>query len=41
VNNLFDKDPPPTPLFVLNAPVNGTYYDKIGRRFTLGVRARF
>lgn len=40
VNNLFDQDPRVTPYFVLNAPVNGQYYDKIGRRYTAGVRIR-
>lgn len=41
VNNLLDQDPRATPYFVLNAPVNGQYYDKIGRRYTAGVRVRF
>jgi outer membrane receptor protein involved in Fe transport len=41
VNNLLDQDPRATPYFVLNAPVNGQYYDKIGRRYTAGVRLRF
>ncbi|WP_173655795.1 TonB-dependent receptor plug domain-containing protein [Sphingomonas turrisvirgatae] len=41
VNNLFDKDPPPTPYAILNGPVNGQYYDKVGRNFTLGARVRF
>lgn len=40
VNNLLDQDPRATPYFVLNAPVNGQYYDKIGRRYTAGVRLR-
>lgn len=40
VNNLLDQDPRATPYFVLNAPVNGQYYDKIGRRYTAGVRIR-
>lgn len=40
VNNLFDQDPRATPYFVLNSPVNGQYYDKIGRRYTVGVRIR-
>ena len=40
VNNLLDQDPRATPYFVLNAPVNGQYYDKIGRRYTIGVRIR-
>jgi outer membrane receptor protein involved in Fe transport len=40
VNNLLNQDPRATPYFALNAPVNGQYYDKIGRRFTAGVRLR-
>ena len=41
VNNLLDQDPRATPYFVLNAPVNGQYYDKIGRRYVVGARLRF
>lgn len=41
VNNLFDKDPPPVPYIILNGPVNGQYYDKVGRAFTFGARVRF
>lgn len=41
VNNLFDKDPPPVPYIILNGPANGQYYDKVGRAFTFGARARF
>jgi|TARA_R100000501_G_scaffold7881_3_gene16423 outer membrane receptor protein involved in Fe transport len=41
VNNLLDKDPESTPYYILNAPVNGQYYDKIGRRFTAGARIKF
>lgn len=41
VNNLLDKDPPATPYIILNGPVNGQYYDKVGRNFTLGARVRF
>ncbi|WP_417620695.1 TonB-dependent receptor plug domain-containing protein [Parasphingorhabdus sp.] len=41
INNLFDKDPPPTPYIILNGPVNGQYYDKVGRNFMVGVRKRF
>lgn len=41
VNNLLNQDPRATPYFVLNAPVNGQYYDKIGRRYTVGARLRF
>lgn len=40
VNNLFDRDPPPTPYAILNGPVNGQYYDKVGRNFVLGVRVK-
>ena len=35
------KDPPPTPYIILNGPVNGQYYDKVGRAFMFGARARF
>jgi outer membrane receptor protein involved in Fe transport len=41
INNLLDKDPPPTPYSILNFPTNGQYYDKVGRNFTIGARARF
>lgn len=41
INNLLDKDPPPTPYAILNFPTNGQYYDKVGRNFVLGARARF
>ncbi|MDV3456534.1 TonB-dependent receptor [Sphingomonas sp. HF-S4] len=41
INNLLDKDPPPTPYTILNFPTNGQYYDKVGRNFTIGARARF
>lgn len=41
VNNLLDKDPPPTPYTILNFPTNGQYYDKVGRNFVVGARARF
>ena len=41
VNNLLDKDPPPTPYSILNFPTNGQYYDKVGRAFTAGARVRF
>ncbi|MCM8732253.1 TonB-dependent receptor plug domain-containing protein [Hephaestia sp. GCM10023244] len=40
INNLLDKDPPPTPYIILNGPVNGQYYDKVGRNFMAGVRVR-
>lgn len=41
INNLLDKDPPITPYIILNGPVNGQYYDKIGRNFMIGVRKKF
>lgn len=41
VNNLLDKDPPPVPYIILNGPVNGQYYDKVGRAFMVGARVRF
>ncbi|MBO9711773.1 MAG: TonB-dependent receptor [Sphingomonas sp.] len=41
INNLLDKDPPPTPYIILNGPVNGQYYDKVGRAFMAGVRVKF
>jgi iron complex outermembrane receptor protein len=41
VNNLLDKDPPATPYIILNGPVNGQYYDKVGRNFMAGVKLRF
>jgi outer membrane receptor protein involved in Fe transport len=41
INNLLDQDPRFTPYYILTSPVNGQYYDKIGRRFTIGARVRF
>ncbi len=45
VNNLFDKDPPPSPTRVgLPASIlgtNPTLYDVIGRQYNLGVRFKF
>lgn len=41
VNNLLDRDPPPTPYSILNFPTNGQYYDKVGRNFVVGARVRF
>lgn len=41
VNNLLDKDPPPVPYIILNGPVNGQYYDKVGRNFMVGARVTF
>jgi hypothetical protein len=36
-----DRDPVMTPYTVLNAPVYGAYYDKVGRQYSLGVDLRF
>lgn len=40
INNLFDRDPPPTPSFLIAGSnySNRTLYDLIGRQFTLGLR---
>jgi iron complex outermembrane recepter protein len=40
ISNLFDRDPPPTPSFLIAGSnySNRTLYDLIGRQFTLGVR---
>lgn len=40
INNLFDRDPPATPSFLIagSSFSNRTLYDLIGRQFTLGVR---
>jgi hypothetical protein len=42
INNLFDRDPPPTPSFLIAGSnySNRTLYDLIGRQFTLGLRYR-
>ncbi|MFY8093810.1 MAG: hypothetical protein ACOVN0_10070 [Niveispirillum sp.] len=42
VSNLFDRDPPPSPLptTTFSIPYSGAY-DTMGRAFTLGVRATF
>lgn len=41
VENLLDRDPVATPYAILNAPVYGAYYDKVGRFFTVGIDFRF
>jgi len=41
IQNLFDKDPPPAPYTIYLTPVNGIYYDKIGRAFQAGVNLKF
>jgi outer membrane receptor protein involved in Fe transport len=42
INNLFDRDPPPTPSFLIagSSYSNRTLYDLIGRQYTLGLRYR-
>lgn len=42
INNLFDRDPPPTPSFLIagSSYSNRTLYDLIGRQYMLGVRYR-
>jgi outer membrane receptor protein involved in Fe transport len=41
VNNVLDRDPPHSPYTVLSSPVNGNYYDKVGRAFQVGLYRRF
>jgi len=45
VENLFDKDPPPSPTIgssaILSTGANGFLYDLLGRQFRAGVRLRF
>ncbi len=41
IRNALDRDPVMTPYTVLNAPVYGAYYDKVGRQFTLGMDVTF
>jgi outer membrane receptor protein involved in Fe transport len=41
IRNALDRDPVMTPYTVLNAPVYGAYYDKIGRQFSIGVDVSF
>jgi len=40
IQNLFDRDPPPTPSFLIagSSYSNRTLYDLIGRQYTLGIR---
>jgi len=42
IQNLFDRDPPPTPSFLIagSSYSNRTLYDLIGRQFMLGLRYR-
>ncbi|HEY0940134.1 MAG TPA: TonB-dependent receptor [Steroidobacter sp.] len=41
IRNALDRDPVMTPYTVLNAPVYGAYYDKVGRQYSLGVDVTF
>lgn len=45
VENLFDKDPPPSPTIgssaILSTGANGYLYDLLGRQFRAGLRLRF
>jgi len=41
IRNALDRDPVMTPYTVLNSPVYGAYYDKIGRQFSIGVDVNF
>ncbi len=41
VNNLLDKDPLTSPYVTLSVPVNGIYYDKVGRAFQVGLDVNF
>ncbi|HEY5757404.1 MAG TPA: TonB-dependent receptor [Steroidobacter sp.] len=41
IRNALDRDPVMTPYTVLNSPVYGAYYDKVGRQYSLGVDVSF
>jgi iron complex outermembrane receptor protein len=41
IRNALDRDPEMTPYTVLNAPVYGAYYDKVGRQYSLGLDVTF
>jgi len=41
IRNALDRDPVMTPYTVLNAPVYGAYYDKVGRHYSLGMDVSF
>jgi len=42
VDNLFDRTPPVAPIdFISNSATNASIYDVIGRKYYVGVRARF
>ena len=40
INNLFDRDPPPTPSFLIAGSnySNRTLYDQIGRQYSIGLK---
>lgn len=41
IDNVFDNDPPLTPINAFNpTPTSSAYYDKLGRRYAVGVRLR-
>jgi outer membrane receptor protein involved in Fe transport len=41
IRNALDRDPVMTPYTVLNSPVYGAYYDKVGRQYSLGLDVNF
>jgi outer membrane receptor protein involved in Fe transport len=41
IRNALDRDPVMTPYTVLNAPVYGAYYDKVGRQYSIGMDVQF
>ncbi len=41
IRNALDRDPVMTPYTVLNAPVYGAYYDKVGRQYSIGMDVSF
>ena len=41
IRNVLDRDPVMTPYTVLNAPVYGAYYDKVGRQYAIGMDVSF
>lgn len=42
IDNLLDRDPPVAPLnFISNTATNAAHYDVVGRKFHVGVRAKF
>jgi outer membrane receptor protein involved in Fe transport len=41
ITNVLDRDPPRSPYVTLSAPINGIYYDKVGRAFQVGLDLKF